>query len=216
MTFCEFVTAAFRAMFDAFGPQHWWPGESDFEIAVGAILTQNTSWQNVEKAIENLKKRGVLSVEGILSLEDGELASLIRPAGYFNVKAGRLKNFVAWLKEMGGFETLRKLPTYRLREYLLEIKGIGPETADSILLYALSRPIFVVDAYTRRILARHGLDEAMKMDYDDLRRRVESCFEPDPRIFNELHALLVKTGKEFCRKRGPLCEKCPLNGLRIG
>ncbi len=216
MSFCEFVRAAFRRMFEAFGPQHWWPGDTPFEVAVGAILTQNTSWRNVEKAINSLKKAGVLSVSGILSLDDEKLAELIRPAGFFRLKSRRLKAFVEWLDRMGGLDALRERPIQQLRDELLSIKGIGPETADSIILYALEKPIFVVDNYTRRILARHGLtDNSLLSDYDVLRTAIERCFEPDTELFKELHALLVKVGKEFCKKNSPACGSCPLNGLKI-
>ena len=153
------LTEIYQLLFDRFGPQHWWPGQTRFEIITGAILTQNTSWANVEKAITNLKSADCLTPEKLHHLEPAQLAQLIRPAGYYNIKARRLKNFINWLFENydGELANLETIDTDRLREELLKIKGVGRETADSILLYAFDRPIFVVDAYTARIVFRHGL-----------------------------------------------------------
>ncbi len=215
MELCDFLKAAFDRMFNRFGEQHWWPGDTELEIAVGAILTQNTNWKNVERAITNLKEQNLLSLNALKQLSHKELAELIKPAGYFNIKAKRLKNFIDWLHGRGGFDAIRGIPTDRLRRELLEINGIGPETADSILLYSLNRPIFVVDAYTRRILHRHGMKNALKMGYDELRTGIEECLPTDAVLFNEFHALLVRAGKEFCRRNSPMCEHCPLNGLKI-
>jgi endonuclease-3 related protein len=206
----ETLTEIYQLLYDAFGPQHWWPGETPFEIITGAILTQNTSWSNVEKAIANLKAAGCLSPEALHRIDVAKLAELIRPAGYFNVKAKRLKNFIDWLFDGYGGElaNLKSVGTDRLREELLEVKGIGRETADSILLYALERPVFVVDAYTARITLRHRLIEP-GADYEQLRQLFESNLLEDIRLFNEYHALLVRTGKEFCRPKAR-CSGCPL------
>jgi endonuclease-3 related protein len=196
-----------------FGPQKWWPGDTPFEVIVGAILTQNTNWTNVEKAIANLKKAKVLSPNELHKLDIKQLAELIRPAGYYNIKAKRLKNFLDWLFEnySGKLENLENVPTAELRQQLLSIKGIGPETADSILLYALNRPVFVVDAYTARICSRHHLiDEGA--DYHQIQELFESNLPADVRLFNEYHALLVRLGKDFCRP-SPKCDGCPLNHL---
>jgi endonuclease-3 related protein len=200
----------FGRLYLCFGPQHWWPGETPFEIAVGAILTQNTNWGNVEKAIDNLKKFGSLSVRKMNRLPMPRLASLIRPAGYFNIKAKRLKNFTSFLaaEYRGSMNIMRKEETVVLRKKLLSVSGIGPETADSILLYALEKPVFVIDAYTKRILSRHNiLDHGAP--YDRFQDLFHSSLDRNVRIFNEYHALLVRLGKEFCRPR-PLCSECPL------
>ncbi len=203
----------YSAMYSAFGPQGWWPGKTRFEVIVGAILTQNTAWANVEKAIANLRSRGVLSPAKLHGLSLAELAPLIRPAGYFNVKAKRLKNFTGHLfKEHDGSldRLLRGRDPKELRGELLSISGIGPETADSIVLYAAGMPEFVVDAYTKRIFSRHSL--AREDDgYEELKSVFMEGLEPDATLFNEYHALIVRTGKDFCRPREPLCGSCPLN-----
>ena len=193
------------------GDQGWWPGDSRFEIMVGAILTQNTNWRNVEKALLNLKGQGLLDPRSIIDSAQDRLARVLQPSGYFNIKAVRLKNYCAWYLEQGAFETLRYLDTTELRTRLLRINGIGPETADSILLYAFQRPIFVIDQYTRRILRRAGCingDEA----YDDLRTMVERKLGLDVAVLNEFHALIVAHAKTHCRKK-PLCDGCALNSL---
>jgi len=200
-------------LFKRFGPQDWWPGDTPFEVIVGAILTQNTNWTNVEKAITNLKNAKVLTPDKLRLLDIKKLAELIRPAGYFNIKAKRLKNFLDWFFEnySGKLENLKNVQTDELRQQLLSVKGIGPETADSILLYALNRPVFVVDAYTARICSRHHLtDEGA--DYHQIQEMFESNLPSDIQLFNEYHALLVHLGKDFC-KPTPKCEECPLNGL---
>jgi endonuclease-3 related protein len=201
----------FHALLDHFGPQHWWPGDSPFEIAVGAILTQNTNWQNVARAIENLKKANALEPHAIERMPLDELAELIRPAGYFRLKAKRLKNFVHWLVERfdGSMDAIAAVSLGTLREELLSINGIGPETADSILLYAACKPTFVVDAYTHRIAVRHGWIEP-EAGYDDLKEYFESRLPDDVPTFNELHALLVGVGKHYCRKSEARCDDCPL------
>jgi len=194
-----------------FGPQHWWPGDSPFEIMIGAVLTQNTSWSNVEKAVANLKAAGRLAPAALAALPAAELAALIRPAGYHNLKAARLKNLLVLIEGQGGAEALLAQPTATLRELLLGVKGIGPETADSIVLYAANRPVFVVDAYTHRILFRHGLISE-DCDYFQMQELFMDNLEEDAAFFNEYHALLVRVGKEFCRKSKPNCNGCPLAG----
>jgi len=209
----EHLIEIYELLWQRFGPQHWWPGETKFEIIVGAILTQNTNWANVEKAIASLKAAELLIPEAIHNLDTAELAGLIRPAGYFNVKAQRLKNFVQWLFDdyNGDLARLDEIDTQRLRAEILAVKGVGPETADSILLYALGRDVFVVDAYTARVAVRHGLIDA-DVDYEKLRDLFESNLRKEVRLFNEYHALLVRVGKEFCRPRAN-CTGCPLEKL---
>jgi len=203
----------FDRMLKHFGPQHWWPGDTPFEVMVGAILTQNTNWKNVEKAIANLKREGALSAEVMLALDDATLAELIRPAGYFNVKTQRLKAFLKFLLESyrGDLQKMRETPMDRLREELLQVKGIGPETADSILLYALGHPIFVIDTYTYRVFTRHHLigEEA---GYEALQEFAMANLPASADHYNELHALIVNVGKNFCAPTAK-CEGCPLNGL---
>jgi endonuclease-3 related protein len=191
------------------GPQRWWPGETPFEVMVGAILTQNTAWTNVERAIAALKEADCLAPLALVERPPAELALLIRPAGYFNVKAARLQSFCRWLLDQGGIPALAALPTAALRPALLAVKGVGPETADDILLYALDRPVFVIDAYTRRLFSRL---EAVtgEEDYEDLRAHFEAHLPPDAAIYGEYHALIVRQCKEHCTKRGPDCAACPL------
>ena len=196
-----------------FGDLRWWPGQTPFEIIVGAILTQNTSWGNVEKAIRNLKTGNLLSPLKLGRIGQEELAQLIRPSGYYNIKARRLRSFLDFLKSeyRNSLKRMFSEDTERLREKLLGVNGIGEETADSILLYAGNKPAFVVDAYTRRILERHGLMPAGSR-YGDIQRLFLGCLSPSVRLFNQYHALIVKTGNQYCRKT-PRCEGCPLNGL---
>jgi len=210
----EQLLEIYRLLLDFFGPQHWWPGETPFEIALGAVLTQNTSWSNVERAIANLKAADLLDAGRLHSLDIERLETLIRPAGYFRVKAKRLRNFTTWLCDRcdGDMQNLAPVATGRLREELLAISGIGPETADSILLYALDRPIFVVDTYTARVMVRHGLIAPEGIDYHQLQDLFTSNLEPDVPLFNEFHALLVMAGKDYCKPR-PKCQSCPLNPL---
>ena len=207
------LTEIYQLLYDAFGPQHWWPGQTRFEIITGAILTQNTNWANVEKAITNLKAADLLTPEKLHQLDVSQLAELIRPAGYYNIKAKRLKNFINWLFENydGKLTNLENLDTDRLRAELLAVRGVGRETADSILLYAFDRPIFVVDAYTARIAFRHQLIEP-DADYERLRELFQSNLPQDTKLFNEYHALLVRVGKEFCRPKAR-CPGCPLEKL---
>ena len=199
----------YKLLYDHFGPQHWWPGRTRFEIIVGAILTQNTAWANVEKAIANLRRAGRLSPKKMRQLSKGELASLIRPAGYFNIKAERLNCFLDFFftEHKGNFGKMFSGPAQGLRTELLKVKGIGPETADSIILYAGGKPVFVVDAYTKRTLSRHGIlpPEAGYAETQDV---FVSSLVKSARLFNEYHALFVALGKNFCRPR-PDCGSCP-------
>jgi len=200
----------YRALFRHFGPQHWWPGRTRLEMCVGAILTQNTAWINVKHAIRNLRKARALNLAALHAVPLAQLAAWIRPAGYFNVKARRLRAFTTLVAERfgGKLEKLLALPTVQLRATLLEVKGIGPETADSIVLYAAERPVFVVDAYTRRFLQRHDWIGA-KAPYDEIAALFAARLPCAVALFNEYHALIVALGKLFCRPR-PLCKKCPL------
>ncbi len=208
----ELLMEYFDALYQAFGAQRWWPARTRTEVIVGAILTQNTAWTNVEKAISNLKKAGVLSITALIELPTTELASLIRPSGYFNVKAARLKNFFLFLSEYYGASLNRLFAGSHsgdLRSRILSVKGIGPETADSILLYAGGRGEFVVDAYTKRVFFRHGLVEE-KAGYEEVKQLFMDNLPADTPLFNEYHALIVRLGKEYCRPRDPRCEACPL------
>jgi len=200
----------YEAMYRALGPQHWWPGETPTEIVIGAILTQNTAWANVEKAITSLRRAGCIDWTRLCEIDTADLARLIRPAGYFNVKARRLKSFVSWLWERygGDLDRMFATPLPRLREELLGVPGIGRETADSILLYAGGKPSFVVDAYTYRILRRHRVIED-DADYDQIQDLFESNLTQDVALYNEYHALLVNVGKNYCRPK-PRCRGCPL------
>ena len=202
--------ALFGSLYAAYGAQHWWPAETPFEVMLGAVLTQNTAWTNVERALDQLRAQIPLSPEAVLALETSVLAELIRPSGYFNVKARRLRSLCSALIVAGGESALAVLPTAELRCWLLAINGIGPETADDILLYAFERPVFVVDAYTRRLFRRLGLiagDEG----YEQIRQRVETALGPDTALFNEYHALIVRHAKEVCRARRPGCACCLLS-----
>jgi endonuclease-3 related protein len=205
----------YKRLFHSFGPQHWWPGETPFEIAIGAILTQNTNWGNVEKAINNLKRHGTLSVKAIHNMPVRRLSELIRPSGYFTIKAKRLKSFVDFLMNdyHGSMKRMKHEDMHSLREKLLSVNGIGPETADSILLYALEKPVFVIDAYTKRVLSRHGIMEHEK-PYEKFQELFHSSLREDVRLFNEYHALFVTVGKTFCKRKKPLCDKCSLNMMR--
>lgn len=196
-----------------YGPTHWWPGDTPFEIAVGAILTQNTAWTNVEKAIANLKQARLLAPRAILDCPPETLEEALRPSGFFRIKTARLQSFCTFLvgNYDGSMARMAKEPLAKLRRALLDTHGIGPETADDILLYACNKPVFVVDAYTRRILSRHGLVNR-NIRYDELQDLFERHLEPDLRLFQEYHGLLVFVGKDFCR-RTPRCESCPLRVL---
>jgi len=202
----------YQILGETFGPQGWWPGDTPFEVAVGAILTQNTNWGNVARAIAVLKDRGLLEPQALHELPEAELAQLIRPAGYYNIKARRLKNFLDFLANHYGnsMDRMAGADLDKLRPALLTVKGIGPETADSILLYALSKPTFVVDAYTFRILSRHGLLPET-CAYEELRQLFMTHLPLQVDLYQELHALLVRLGKEWCRPQ-PRCTACPMAG----
>jgi endonuclease-3 related protein len=210
---------AYRLLRAHFGHQHWWPGETPFEVCVGAILTQSTSWSNVERAIENLKTARVLEPHGLFALSETQLAQLIRPAGYFNVKARRLRSFLGVLvQEYGGnLEEMFAGRTAEVRARLLAINGIGLETADSMLLYAGGHHRFVIDAYTKRIFPRHGWSHS-GATYDELQRLCEAALDGRSRAqrldyWQDFHAQLVMVGKHFCRPKQALCETCPLRKL---
>jgi endonuclease-3 related protein len=209
----EALEEIYASLFAHFGPLHWWPGDSPFEIAVGAILTQNTNWTNVEKAIANLKREKVLRAGVLHKLHTNKLASLIRPSGYFNVKAKRLKSFLKYLANhyKGSMTAMRDEDMAVLRKELLEINGIGPETADSILLYALEKPVFVIDAYTKRVMTRHGITTE-PADYHQLQELFHKNLPWDVQLFNEYHALFVMVGKDFCKPK-PRCNGCPLEPM---
>ncbi len=198
----------------AFGPQHWWPGRSPFEVMVGAVLVQNTSWKNVERAINNLWENDLLAPKPLYALHIEELQELIRPAGYFRLKAGRLRNLLELVVEEydGDVDRLFAEDIETLREKLLGVNGVGPETADSIILYAAEKPRFVVDTYTHRVLARHGwIDYAD--DYHAMQELFEYTLPQDVALYNEFHALLVRVGNMYCKKKAPLCEECPLGEM---
>ena len=200
----------FDLLLNHFGSQDWWPADTELEMMVGAVLTQNTNWKNVEKAISNLKRKRLLSLNCLHAIPVAALAEQIRPAGYFNIKSKRLKNLIdfIWDRYQGDLSELLSDGTEALREGLLSVNGIGPETADSILLYAARIPVFVVDAYTHRILRRHGMADE-QVTYQELQALFMDHLPEDPVLFNEFHALIVKTGKEYCRRK-PLCKGCPL------
>jgi endonuclease-3 related protein len=203
----------YQRLFAAYGPQHWWPGDSPFEVLIGAVLTQNTSWANVAKAIERLREADLLDPHALHAVPPKELEELIRPAGYFRVKAGRLRNLLELLlgRYDGSLEAMFAAGLETLRDELLSVNGIGPETADSILLYAAGLPTFVVDSYTYRVLARHGWID-FDADYHTIKAHFESSLDRDVALYNEFHALLVRLGKLHCRKKAR-CDGCPLAEL---
>lgn len=214
MSTAETLHQMYERMLGQLGPQHWWPAETPFEVMVGAILTQNTNWKNVERAIDNLKRAGMLSLSALSELPLALLAEYIRPAGYYNIKAGRLKNLLNHIVERHGADVQAFLnqPLAGFREQLLSVKGIGRETADSILLYASGLPIFVVDAYTHRILSRHNLIDE-DCSYETIQELFMDHLESEAPLYNEFHALLVKVGNLYCKKKNPDCAACPLQGL---
>ncbi|HOM15835.1 MAG TPA: endonuclease III domain-containing protein [Thermoguttaceae bacterium] len=203
----------YERLWKAYGPQHWWPGDGPFEVIVGAVLTQNTSWKNVERAIRNLRDAGLMTPRRLARTPLPELEELIRPAGYYRIKARRLRNLLELIvKRYGGsLEQMFSTPMDVLREELLAVQGVGPETADSILLYAGNLPTFVVDAYTHRVLARHGWI-GFDADYYQIKEYFEDQLEPDVQLFNEYHALLVRVGHLHCRRQ-PKCNGCPLEEM---
>ncbi len=201
----------FDALYSKYGPQGWWPGDGTFEIILGAILTQNTSWHNVALAIDNLERENLIDPDALLRAEPERVKTLIAPVGFFNVKYDRLRSFLDYLmgNEMD-FERFRHLPVADLRNELLHVKGIGPETADSILLYAFDRPIFVVDTYTRRLFSRLGYNWMEKASYEEIQKFFMDELPSEPDLFNEFHALIVTHCKNTC-KRKPLCSACNLS-----
>ncbi|MFH1217656.1 MAG: endonuclease III domain-containing protein [Pseudomonadota bacterium] len=205
----------YSTLYDHFGPQGWWPGDTPFEVMVGAVLTQNTNWSNASRAIANLREESLLTPDSLADLPLSALAEKIRPSGYYNLKAKRLKNLLAMIineEPDGDLDRFFSQDAGLLREKLLSVKGIGPETADSILLYAAGKPLFVIDAYTYRILSRHGLISE-ETDYDEMQSLFMDNLPADAGLFNEFHALLVRLGKDFCRKSKPCCSLCPLRQL---
>lgn len=205
------LMSIYDSLYAHYGPQHWWPGDTPFEVMVGAILTQNTNWGNVEKAISNLKAAGALSAKKIYDMPEAELARLIRPSGYFNIKAKRLKAFITYFigRYGGSVARIKKTDCDTLRREVLAVNGVGPETADSILLYALGCPTFVVDAYTKRIFSRHGFF-AEDADYHDVRSFFMERLPVDVQLYNEYHALIVRLAKDRCMKKAGICELCVL------
>jgi endonuclease-3 related protein len=202
------IRGVYETLDAAYGPQHWWPAQTPFEVMIGAVLTQNTAWINVERALARLAARTRLDAESILGLDEPALADAIRPAGYFNVKARRLRAFCQGFLEAGAMDGLARLDTAALRRALLAIHGIGPETADDIVLYAFERPVFVVDGYTRRIFARMGLIAGVE-GYETVRALFEQALGSDVPVYNAYHALIVRHGKEVCRTL-PDCSRCCL------
>jgi endonuclease III related protein len=219
VTSSKLITHIFRTLAGHYGPLHWWPAQTRFEVIVGAFLTQNTSWNNVELALKNLRRAGVLNISGIREIALADLERLVRPSGYYRQKAARLKMFVGYLDERykGSLNRMFAQPVDVLRPELLSQNGIGPETADAILLYAVKLPVFVVDAYTKRIFERHGITETGDK-YEQVRNQVETAFASEfPAVeladhYNEFHALIVQVGKDQCG-RVAQCERCPLQSL---
>jgi len=207
----DILLKIYKSLYDFFGPLNWWPGDTPFEIMVGAILTQNTSWSNVETAINNLKKENLLEPRKLYRINQAELAQLIKPSGYYNIKAQRLKNFInLFVNEFeGSAEKMFSDDNKELRKKLLNINGIGPETADSILLYAGKKPFFVVDAYTKRIFFRHKLI-SRDSTYYQIQEFFNQNLDQDVKLFNEFHAQIVMLGKTICTSKNPDCAKCPI------
>lgn len=205
------IRGVYDVLYVTYGPQRWWPAETAFEVMVGAILTQNTAWSNVEKAISALKGQGLLTPAAILAAPLPQLAACVRSSGYFNVKAQRLRTYCEWFLDHGGLDALSGWSTEQLRHDLLAVKGVGSETADDILLYAFDRPVFVIDAYTRRIFSRLGLVTG-KEGYERLRAIFESGLGQDVALYNEYHALIVRHAKHVCRPE-PLCQTCCMREL---
>jgi endonuclease-3 related protein len=199
----------YQQLFQRYGPQYWWPAETPFEVMVGAVLTQNTAWSNVERAIDNLKANNCLTPERILSVPVEKLAKWLQPSGYFNIKAKRLRNLCQWYIDAGQFKVVSSWDTRELRHALLSVNGVGPETADDILLYAFDRPVFVIDAYTRRLFSRLELLDH-DASYEHLRKHFEEQLPKEVSLFNEYHALIVMHAKDVCRKK-PYCTKCCLS-----
>jgi len=206
----------FDLLLSTYGPQGWWPGDGPFEVIVGAVLTQNTAWQNVAQAIANLKREGLLDASALLDAEPETVKALIAPAGFFNVKYDRLMNVLEYLTRYDlDLERLRRLPLAGLRDELLQVNGVGPETADSILLYAFERPVFVVDAYTRRLFSRLGHGWMERGPYDEIQKLFMEVLPRDAGLYNEFHALIVVHCKDTCKK-SPLCSGCCLSSFCAG
>lgn len=212
----DMYTEIYQNLFDHFGPQNWWPGETPFEIIVGAVLTQNTNWKNVSKAIDNLREAGLLSFNSLKLLTVDEIATYIRPSGYYNLKAKRLRNLFDMIEEVycGELDLFLQDSLVSGRENLLAVKGVGPETADSILLYACKLPTFVIDTYTHRVFSRHQLVDE-ETDYESMQDLFVSQLPQDVQLFNEYHALIVRVASMYCKKTNPLCEQCPLQGVNM-
>ncbi len=201
----------YETLYEAYGPQHWWPGDTAFEVMIGAILTQNTNWRNVSRALENIKEKRLLEPKRLYK-HRRMVPTLIKPSGFYRLKSRRLVAFLEYFIENydGDINNMKGMRTAQLRKELLGIPGIGNETADSILLYAHKRPVFVVDAYTRRIFSRHGVFD-YNLAYDEIRTLFESHLPRSAKLYNEYHALIVRCGKEFCKKHEPRCTDCPLH-----
>ena len=199
----------YQTLYNHFGPQHWWPGDTPFEVIVGAILTQQTSWNNAEKAIKNLKKENLLDSKKLHDIKNEKLERLIKSSGYYRQKTKKLKNFMNFLWENydGSLEKLFDQPIPKLRKNLLSINGIGKETADSIILYAANKPIFVIDSYTVRLINRLGITQ--EKDYNKIQELFQKNLSQYVHLFNEYHALIVHLGKNYCKKK-PRCDECPL------
>jgi len=210
----DILFSIYNTLYNYYGPQYWWPGEAPFEVMIGAILTQNTNWRNVETAIKNLKEGGFLTPDRINRISVKRLQRLIKPAGFFNIKAERVKAFVRYIMReyLGDISKMKKEKTSFLRKKLLGIKGIGPETCDSILLYALEKPVFVVDAYTRRVFSRHKIIGEEDC-YSEIQLVFEKNLNRDVKLFNEFHALIVRLAKDRCKAKKYECETCPLESL---
>ena len=202
------LVRVYHDLFAHYGPRHWWPADSPFEVMVGAVLTQNTAWTNVERALARVKGVVALEAAPMAALPVDVLADALRPAGYYNVKARRLQALCRWVVDQGGMGALHGMETRPLRAGLLNVHGVGPETADDMVLYAFGRPVFVIDAYTRRLFARLGFVRNQE-SYEGLRARFERALPRDPVLYNEYHALIVEHAKTTCRTR-PLCQECVL------
>jgi endonuclease-3 related protein len=201
----------YHRLLKEFGPQGWWPAETQLEVILGAVLTQNTTWRNAALAIGRLRQAGMLDLTRLRAIRTARLQSLIRPAGFFKQKARTIQGFVRWLGDAhgGSLDRMFEQPAEGLREELLQLRGLGPETVDAMLLYAGGKPFFVADAYTRRILARHGMLPA-GADYRQAQQSIHRALGPDAGVYNEFHALLVELGKRRCRRKAPQCGGCPL------
>lgn len=211
---CNRLWLIYQKLFNFYGPLNWWPGKNKLEIMLGAILTQNTSWKNVTKTIKNMEEKGLIDIEALFNIEVDLLGEIIRSSGYYNIKARRLKSFINFLCQNynGSIEEMFSVDWKNLREELLRLNGIGPETADSILLYAGEKPVFVVDTYTRRIFHRHNCI-SFRESYEKIQHFFMAQLPPNHLVYNEFHAQIVMVGKDFCKKNNPNCKDCPLNSF---